>query len=49
MAGGKSTKAAMTLAELCYRKLLEDGLKAKLAVENKVCTGAVMLFIFLKK
>ncbi|WP_422447134.1 glycerol dehydrogenase [Thermoanaerobacterium sp. DL9XJH110] len=41
MAGGKSTKAAMALAELCYRTLLEDGLKAKLAVENKVCTGAV--------
>jgi len=41
MAGGKSTKAAMALAELCYRTLLEDGLKAKLAVENKACTGAV--------
>ncbi|MCR4430366.1 MAG: glycerol dehydrogenase [Tepidanaerobacteraceae bacterium] len=41
MAGGKSTKAAMALAELCYRTLLEDGLKAKLAVENKACTQAV--------
>lgn len=41
MAGGKITKAALTLAELCYKTLLEDGLKAKLAVENKVCTEAV--------
>ncbi|WP_041424025.1 glycerol dehydrogenase [Thermosediminibacter oceani] len=41
LAGGKSTKAAMALAELCYRTLLEDGLKAKLAVENNACTLAV--------
>lgn len=41
LAGGRSTKAAMALAELCYRTLLEDGLKAKLAVEKKACTMAV--------
>lgn len=41
MAGGKITKAAMALARLCYDTLLEDGLKAKLAVENKVSTKAV--------
>ncbi|MDN5330877.1 MAG: glycerol dehydrogenase [Tepidanaerobacteraceae bacterium] len=41
LSGGQSTKAAMTLAELCYRTLLEDGLKAKLAVEKKACTPAV--------
>ena len=33
--------AAMGLAKLCYDTLLADGLKAKLAVENKVCTKAV--------
>ncbi|WP_284697574.1 glycerol dehydrogenase [Thermoanaerobacterium thermosaccharolyticum] len=41
MAGAKSTKAAMALAKLCYDTLLEDGLKAKLAVENKTVTKAV--------
>ncbi len=41
MAGGKATKAAFALAELCYETLLEDGLKAKIAVENKVSTKAV--------
>lgn len=41
MAGGKPTKAAMALARLCYDTLLEDGLKAKLAVENKVVTKAL--------
>lgn len=41
LSGGKITKAAITLAELCYNTLLEDGFKAKLAVENKVCTEAV--------
>lgn len=40
-AGGNCTKAALALARLCYETLLEDGLKAKLAVENKVCTKAV--------
>ena len=32
--GGKTTLAAMGLARLCYDTLLEDGVKAKLAVEN---------------
>ncbi|WP_138205591.1 glycerol dehydrogenase [Haloimpatiens lingqiaonensis] len=41
MAGGNITKAAYALAELCYNTLLEDGLKAKLAVEKGVCTVAV--------
>jgi glycerol dehydrogenase len=40
-AGGNITKAALALAELCYNTLLEDGLKAKLAVEKHVCTKAV--------
>ncbi|WP_368936156.1 glycerol dehydrogenase [Proteus penneri] len=41
MAGGKSTLAALALAELCYNTLLEDGYKAKLAVSRGVCTAAV--------
>ena len=39
--GGKTTRAAMALAELCYETLLSDGLKAKLAVERHACTKAV--------
>ena len=39
--GGKSTLAAMSLAELCYETLMEDGVNAMLAVEQKVCTKAV--------
>ncbi|MFT4107011.1 MAG: glycerol dehydrogenase [Lacrimispora sp.] len=41
MAGGHVTKAAMALAELCRNTLFEEGLKAKLAVEAKICTQAV--------
>ncbi|QZY54129.1 glycerol dehydrogenase [Crassaminicella profunda] len=41
MAGLLPSKSAYALAELCYETLLEDGLKAKLAVENKVVTPAV--------
>jgi glycerol dehydrogenase len=41
MAGGMPTQAALVLAELCYKTLLKDGLKAKLAVENKVLSPAV--------
>ncbi|CAI3929226.1 Glycerol dehydrogenase or related enzyme [Commensalibacter communis] len=41
MAGGQSTLAAMGLAKLCYETLLEEGYKAKLAVENGVSTSAV--------
>lgn len=39
--GGKTTMAAMQLAKLCYDTLIADGLKAALAVEEKVCTKAV--------
>lgn len=41
MAGELATNAAVALADLCYETLLREGLKAKLAVENKVCTKAV--------
>lgn len=41
MAGGVPTKAAITLATLCYQTLLENGYAAKLAVENKVVTKAL--------
>ena len=41
MAGGKATKTALALAELCFETLMEDGLKAKLAVEHGLCTKAV--------
>lgn len=41
LAGGKGTNSAFALAKLCYNTLLRDGLKAKLAVENKVSTKAV--------
>lgn len=40
-ASGNITNAAMELAKLCYDTLQSDGLKAKLAVENHVCTKAV--------
>ena len=40
-AGGKPTKGALALAKLCYETLLEDGVKAKLAVEAAACTQAV--------
>jgi len=40
-AGGKPTKAALAIARLCYDTLLEDGLKAKLAVQKQVLTKAV--------
>ena len=38
---GKQTLSAFALAELCYKTLLADGLKAKLAVEAGVVTAAV--------
>src|SRR5262249_17543020 len=41
MRGGASTQSALALAELCYRTLLEDGLGAKMAVENQVVTPAL--------
>jgi glycerol dehydrogenase len=39
--GYKRSRAAMALAELSYKILLEDGLKAKVAAENGVCTQAL--------
>ncbi|GAB1623049.1 glycerol dehydrogenase [Agarivorans albus] len=41
MAGGAPTRAAQALAKLCFETLMADGLKAKVAVENKVSTKAV--------
>ncbi|USD67714.1 glycerol dehydrogenase [Vibrio sp. SCSIO 43136] len=41
MAGGAPTRSAQALAKLCYETLLADGLKAKTAVEQGVCTTAV--------
>ena len=40
-AGGHITIAAITLAKVCYQTLIEEGVKAKLAVEADVCTTAV--------
>lgn len=39
--GGKTTLASYELAKLCYRTLLNDGVNAKIAVENKVVTKAL--------
>lgn len=39
--GFRRSLAGMALAELCYEVLLEDGLKAKIAVEEGACTEAV--------
>lgn len=41
MAGGKCTRAALALAELCYNTLLEEGEKAMLAAEQHVVTPAL--------
>ena len=40
-AGGKVTSAAMALARLCFDTLMEEGVKAKLALEAGACTPAV--------
>lgn len=40
-AGGRATNAGMALAELCYKTLIADGYRAKLAAERGVCTKAV--------
>ena len=40
-AGGHGTMAAMALAELCFDTLMEEGVKAKIALEAGVCTTAV--------
>ncbi len=37
----KGTKAAFALAELCYETLLSDGVKAKIACEQKTVTPAL--------
>jgi glycerol dehydrogenase len=39
--GGKSTRAALAVAELCYKTLLEDSLKAKAACEAQAVTKAL--------
>src|SRR5262249_56979810 len=41
MRGGASTQSALTLAELCYRTLLEDGAEALRAVQTQVVTPAL--------
>lgn len=40
-AGGNVTSAAMALAKLCFDTLMEEGVKAKLALEAGACTKAV--------
>ncbi len=40
-AGGKVTCAAMALAKLCYETLMDEGVKAKIALEAGACTEAV--------
>ena len=39
--GGKSTKAAIAIAKLCYETLMEDSVKAKAACEARVVTKAL--------
>ncbi|MGL4607427.1 MAG: glycerol dehydrogenase [Eubacteriaceae bacterium] len=41
MSGAHPTKSALALAKLCFDILMEDGLKAKLAIESQTCTPAV--------
>lgn len=41
MTGMKPPLSALALAELCYKTLIKDGLKAKIAVEQKSVTTAV--------
>lgn len=40
-AGGTATAAAMALAELCFNTLMDEGVKAKIALEAGACTPAV--------
>lgn len=40
-AGGNVTSAAIALAKLCFDTLMEEGVKAKLALEAGVCTKSV--------
>lgn len=41
MAGGECSISALALAERCYQTLLEDGLKAKYAIESRTISQAV--------
>ncbi|WMU75424.1 glycerol dehydrogenase (plasmid) [Enterobacter bugandensis] len=41
MSGGQTTRAALTLARLCYDTLLQEGKKAKIAAEQKVTCRAL--------
>lgn len=41
MSGGQTTLAALNLARLCYDTLLQEGVKAKIAVEQKVTSPAL--------
>ncbi|KXG42706.1 glycerol dehydrogenase [Tepidibacillus decaturensis] len=41
MAGGNVTEGAFALAELCYKTLISDGLKAKLVAESKISNSSV--------
>ena len=40
-AGGKVSSAALALAKLCFDTLMEEGVKAKIALEAGACTEAV--------
>ncbi len=40
-AGGHGTLAAHALAKLCFDTLMEEGVKAKIALESGACTSAV--------
>ena len=40
-AGGQCTNAAIALAKLCFDTLMEEGVKAKVALEAGACTPAV--------
>ncbi|WP_305768105.1 glycerol dehydrogenase [Candidatus Epulonipiscium viviparus] len=40
-AGGESTLAAQGIGKLCYETLINYGYKAKIAIEQKICTKAV--------
>lgn len=39
--GCRRTRMAMTIAKSCYEILIEEGLKAKIAAESKICTKAL--------
>jgi glycerol dehydrogenase len=41
ISGGKPSKTALALAELCFDILMEDGLKAKISIENHVLSTAL--------